>query len=260
MRNDKPIYSKILAEQSKIKHGFFTRNGGVSSGEFGTLNCSFKSKDKNKNIFKNREIVCLYHDQKPSNLKTINQTHSNIALVIEDPSIDTSNTQADSLITKIPNIILGILTADCAPLLLYDYKSNIIAAIHVGRRGAKNRIIMKTINKMVTMGTNTSNILAAIGPCIGYNSYEVGEELLQEFISENSKFIKYFKKYTEKKYFFNLPDFIVSQLLEFKIVKNNITRSKYDTFKEDELFYSYRRSIKENTTNCGRMISTISMI
>ena len=110
------------------------------------------------------------------------------------------------------------------------------------------------------MGTNTSNILAAIGPCIGYNSYEVGEELLQEFISENSKFIKYFKKYTEKKYFFNLPDFIVSQLLEFKIVKNNITRSKYDTFKEDELFYSYRRSIKENTTNCGRMISTISMI
>ena len=67
MRNDKPIYSKILAEQSKIKHGFFTRNGGVSSGEFGTLNCSFKSKDKNKNIFKNREIVCLYHDQKPNN-------------------------------------------------------------------------------------------------------------------------------------------------------------------------------------------------
>ena len=260
MRNDKPIYSKILAEQNKIKHGFFTRNGGVSSGEFGTLNCSLKSKDKNENILRNREIVCLHHDQRPSNLKTINQTHSNIVLVIEDPLLDTSNIQADSLITKIPNIILGILTADCAPLLLYDYRSNIIAAIHVGRRGAKNRIIMNTINKMVSMGTNTSNILAAIGPCIGYNSYEVGEELLQEFISENSKFVNYFKKFTKNKYFFNLPDLIEFQLLEFKIMKSNITKSKYDTFKEDKLFFSYRRSIKNFTANCGRMISTISMI
>ena len=260
MRNDKPIYSRILAEQNKIKHGFFTRKGGVSSGEFSTLNCSFRSKDKNENIFRNREIVCLYHDQKLGNLKTINQTHSNIVLVIEDPSIDSSSIQADSLITKIPNIILGILTADCAPLLLYDYKSKIIAAIHIGRRGAKNKIIMNTINQMVSMGTNTSHILAAIGPCIGYNSYEVGEELLQEFISENSKFIKYFKKFTKNKYFFNLPDLIEFQLLEFKIMKSNITKSKYDTFKEDKLFYSYRRSIKENTTNCGRMISTISII
>ena len=174
--------------------------------------------------------------------------------------LDTSNIQADSLITKIPNIILGILTADCAPLLLYDYKSKIIAAIHIGRRGAKNKIIMNTINQMVSMWTNTSHILAAIGPCIGYNSYEVGEELLQEFISENSKFIKYFKKFTKNKYFFNLPDLIEFQLLEFKIMKSNITKSKYDTFKEDKLFYSYRRSIKENAKNCGRMISTISMI
>ena len=198
--------------------------------------------------------------EKIDKLKTISQIHSNSVLVINKPSIISSTIQADALITKLPNIILGILTADCVPVLLYDHEDKIIAAVHIGWRGAKNKIIINTLEKMRSIGSNLSNIIAGIGPCIGYNSYEVGEDLLDQFVSENNKSIRYFKKFNKNKYLFNLSGFIASQLLAMKINKNNISISKHDTFKEDNEFFSHRRSLQNNEFNCGRMISTISII
>ena len=170
--------------------------------------------------------------------------HSNNVVIITDSKTETKNEKADALITKIPNNILGILTADCVPVLLYDYKKQIISAIHVGWRGAKNKIINITIQKMCLMGSNPINIIAALGPCIGKNSYEVSKDLYDEFTNENYKLKKFFKKLKTQKFLFDLSGIVINQLLSEKILKSNISYSNYDTLAEKKLFYSYRRDSK----------------
>ena len=146
MANLCPIISKKLSYHKNIKHGFFTRNGGFSNKDFNSLNCSLSSGDNLVSVNKNREIGCRYFNKNIRHLKTVHQIHSNKVVVIRDTNFITSIQKADSIVTKNPNIILGILTADCAPILLFDYKSKIIAAIHVGWKVAKSKIISITIN------------------------------------------------------------------------------------------------------------------
>ena len=255
-----PIISKKLSYHKNIKHGFFTRNGGFSNKDFHSLNCSLSSGDNLLNVNKNREIVCRYFNKNIRYLKTVQQIHSNKVVVISDTNHINSVKKADSIITKIPNIILGILTADCAPILLFDYKSKIIAAIHVGWKGAKSKIISSTINEMCKIGGKRSSILAAIGPCIGKNSYEVGEDLYEDFKNINLNYIKYFSSFKINKFLFNLPELILSQLVEEKINIKNISKCTNDTYTDEKKFFSHRRNIKTNSKSTGRMISAISII
>ena len=156
-----------------INHGFFTRNGGISSQENYSLNCSYSSNDSSDNVLINRQLICKYFNLKVANLKTINQIHSNKVKIIHSINDDTSNNEADALITKSPNIILGILTADCAPILIQDPLRKIIAAVHIGWKGAYNKILERTIEELSNLGSDIKNIKLAIGPCIGPASYEV---------------------------------------------------------------------------------------
>ena len=140
----KPILSNNL-KFKKITHGFFTKNGGYSSNNNFSLNCSFNSNDSLENVNNNRKLICNYHKLNIKNLKTVKQIHSSKVLYIDNLNYETSKIEADSIITNKPNIVLGILTADCAPVLLFDPKNNIIAAIHIGWQGAIKNILTNTI-------------------------------------------------------------------------------------------------------------------
>lgn len=253
-----PILSKNL-EIHNIKHGFFTKNGGVSNINNYSLNCSFNSNDLKENVINNRMIVCKHHDLEIKNLKTVKQVHSNKIKIIKHLQEITNNYEADSIITNVPNIILGILTADCAPVLVFDEKINIIAAIHVGWKGAINNILSKTIEKLVNLGSNVKDINIAIGPCIGPESYEVREDFYLKFIKNNINNKKFFKKVTSDKFKFNLPYYIYQEAIELRIISKKICIINKDTFVNNKNFFSYRRNYKNSLNDCGRMISTISI-
>ena len=172
MQNNKilPILGNNLNFKN-ITHGFFTKNGGFSSENNYSLNCSYNSNDLKTNVYNNRKLVCNYHKLYIQNLKIVNQVHSNKVVVVNNLKDITSKIDADAIITNKPNIILGVLTADCAPVLACDPLNNIIAAIHIGWKGAIKNILSCTIDSFVSMKSDAKNIRLAIGPCIGPESY-----------------------------------------------------------------------------------------
>ena len=253
-----PILCKNFTTNN-VKHGFFTRNGGVSSKNNFSLNCSYSSNDKRDNVLINRKLVCNYHQLDLINLKTVNQVHSNKIQIIKNLNEDVSNVKADALITNIPNIILGVLTADCAPVLIQDSSKKIIAAIHVGWKGAMNNILAKTVETIIDLGSDIQNIKLAIGPCIGPKSYEVGNDFYIKFTKNNNVNKKFFQKTKQDKFKFDLPKYIYHQAINLGLKINQISNINKDTFLEKNKFFSFRRNFKSNLNDCGRMISTISM-
>ena len=157
-----------------------------------------------------------------------------------------------------PNVILGINSADCAPVLALDNKKNIIAAIHMGWKSSFKDILKLTIKKMTKLGSSKNNISLSIGPCIGCDSYEVGNEFYKKFILQNKHYSKCFN-YKSNKYFFNLPKFIIFKALENGIEKELIWTSNKDTFKDNKRFLAIEEIHKNNIPDEGRMISTISI-
>jgi hypothetical protein len=257
-KNFSPIVSKNLNLKT-ITHGFFTKKGGFSRNSNSSLNCSYNSNDSKINVYNNRELVCNYHKLKIQNLKTISQVHGNKVLIINNLEQKTSNVEADAMVTNKPNIILGILTADCAPVLALDPINRIVAAIHIGWKGAIKNILSNTIDIFIDMGSDVKNIDIAIGPCIGPKSYEVEEDFYNKFTNTNKHNNKYFVKFNNIKYKFNLPKYIKDEALNIGIREKNIAYINKDTFFEDNIFFSYRRNHIKKIGNCGRMISTISI-
>ena len=253
-----PIFYKSF-KTLNINHGFFTKNGGVSSKENFSLNCSYSSNDYKNNVLINRKLICEHFNLKLANLKTVNQIHSNQVKIIENIDDDTSHIEADALVTKSPNIILGILTADCAPVLIQDPLKNIIAAVHIGWKGAYTKILEKTIESFINFGSDVNNIKLAIGPCIGPASYEVGNDFYIKFTKENIINEIFFKKTKLNKFKFDLPKYIYHQAIYTGIQTNNISNNNRDTFTDKKSFFSYRRNFKNNLNDCGRMLSAISM-
>lgn len=254
----KPILSNNLKFKN-ITHGFFTKNGGYSDNNNYSLNCSFNSHDSKENVYNNRKLICNYHKLSIKNLKTVKQVHSSKILFIKDLNVQTSEIEADSIITNKPNIVLGILTADCAPVLLYDPVQNIIAAVHIGWQGALKNILTNTINSFIKIQSETANIKLSIGPCIGPKSYDVKEDFYKKFISKNINNKKYFINFYNKGYKFNLPDYIKDEALVNGINLKNISNSRKDTYLEENMFFSFRRNFQQGIGDCGRMISTISI-
>ena len=253
-----PILNKNLNFKT-ITHGFFTREGGFSNRKNFSLNCSFNANDTIINVKNNRKLVCNYHKLNIENLKTAKQVHSNKVLTINNLGQKTNEIEADALVTNQPNIILGILTADCAPVLAFDPINNIIAAIHIGWKGAIKNILSNTIDTFIGMNSNTTNIKLAIGPCIGPMSYKVKKDFYDKFIKINIKNKKYFISLNSNSFKFNLPEYIKDEALNNGILAKNISNLKRDTFIEKEMFFSFRRNYIKNIGDCGRMISTISI-
>ena len=248
------IKSKKLSRIKDLKHGFFNSVGGKSKDIYKSLNCGLGSKDNKLNIKKNLQIVRKNISKKAKNIFLLNQFHSNKFIYIDDKYNSKNKPKADAVITNQKHLPIAVLTADCAPILIYDSKIKIIAAIHAGWRGAYKDIVKKVVKFMIKKGSSIHNITAAIGPCIAVNNYQVGEDLIKRFIKKDKKNIIFFKKNKNKNYF-NLKKYIHFQLKSLNVKKiDNINK---DTFNIKNNFFSARRSISRNENDYGRNISII---
>ena len=245
------IKSKKLQKFKNIKHGFFNNLGGVSSGVYKSLNCGIGSHDKKKNVIKNLKIVSEKIGIKKK-LILLHQLHSNKIYFIN--KISKKKLLGDGLITNTRGLAIGILTADCAPILFFDYKKNIIGAAHSGWKGAYKKIVKKMINYFKKKGCKLNNILAVVGPCISQKNYEVKDDFKSKFLKQNHESKKHFK-IIKNKIFFDLKGYIFKQLKNSGI--NNIEVIKKDTFNPKNNFFSARRSLKKKINDYGRNISII---
>ena len=210
------ITSKKLQQFKNIKHGFFDRNGGKSSGIYKSLNCGFGSSDKKKNILKNIKIICNKIGCSIKKLVLLHQIHSNKIFFIKNNYKFKKKIKSDASITKIKNVALGILTADCVPILIYDKKLKIISAIHAGWKGAYKGIIAKVINFFLKEGSSLKNLYAVVGPSITGKNYEVKKKFKQRFVKKDKKSIIFFKTKKNKTYFC-LNKYVYNQLRQLGI-------------------------------------------
>lgn len=225
---------------------FFGKNSGFSEGLFSSLNCSKFVGDDIDSVEKNLKFVRKSIGAKK--LITLNQIHSAKCLVVNEKS--ESDQKADALVTQSNDIALGILTADCVPVLLFDPEKKIIGAAHTGWKGAKGGVIENTIEKMASLGSSCGDIVAAIGPCVHVDSYEVGEDFLSNFPAE------YFTKIRDKNHF-DIVKFCYDRLKENGISK--ISVDEIDTYKNHEKYFSFRYAKQNLNGVCGRNISVICL-
>ena len=186
------IIASELHAHAKLKHGFFTRQGGVSSGVYKGLNCGYGSGDDNANIDQNRDIAMAKLDISRKNLNTIHQIHSADVVVAQAPWSLDDRPKADAIVTNTQGLAIGIMTADCTPVLFADPTVGVIGAAHAGWKGAFGGVLIGTVEKMEQLGADRSQIVAAVGPCIHQGSYEVGPEFLNLFITKNPQNSKFF--------------------------------------------------------------------
>ena len=249
------FYSKKLKRFKEIKHCFFSKKNGYSTGIYKSLNCGHGSKDNKKNIQKNLNLVAKKMSVNSENLVLMHQTHSNKVIEIKRMNYK-KKIYADAMITKMRGVSLGVLTADCVPIILYDSKNKIIGCIHAGWKGAFKNIIKNTIHKIRKISSK-SKIYASVGPCIGLKSYEVDIKFYKKFILKSPKNKLYFLNKSTSKKLFNLRRYVTDKLKQCKVEVDQVS---HDTFAEKNKFFSYRRSCKLKHKDYGRCISTIRML
>ncbi len=249
------FYSKRFKKFTNINHCFFSKKGGFSKGLYKSLNCGRGSKDNKINILRNLKYVSKKIGVEYRNLVLMYQTHSNRVIEIKNKNFK-KKINSDSLITRINGLALAVVTADCVPVLLYDRKNKIIGCIHAGWKGALAGIIKNTIKKIKQINSN-NEIYACIGPCIGKNSYEVDNRFFRKFISKSRKNKVYFREKNKIKKLFDLRKFVTDSLVKQKV---KIDQVNYDTFKDSNNFFSYRRSVILQQSDYGRCISVITLV
>ncbi len=248
------IESKKLLKIENISHGFFSSKGGVSKGIYKSLNCGLGSKDSRKNVLQNLEIIKKKF--KVKNLNLLNQIHSNKILHLKKNKNSLRVGTADGIFTSLTDNLIGILTADCAPILLSSKCGNFICAIHGGWKGLHKDIIKKGIFLFNKHKITNENIICIVGPCINYVNYEVKYDFMKNILKKNKEYKKLFKM-KKNKIFFNLKQFAQKKLLEAGLQRNNIEIHKTDTYSNPNLFYSFRRSVHKKEDDYGRNISII---
>ena len=248
------IVSKKLSNLKEISHGFFNNKGGCSTGIYKSLNCGPGSRDYKTKVSKNLRIVKNKINRGSKNIFLLNQIHSDKFVFISKYSKYLKKKKADAVITDIPKLPIAILTADCAPILIYDKQKKMIAAIHAGWRGAYKGIISKVINFMAKKGCEKKNMIAVIGPCIAQKSYNVKENFKRKFLKKDKKNKVFFRK-RKNSIYFDLSKYIKSQLRLMKIT--NLDTINVDTFPKKNNFFSARRSLHLNHDDYGRNISLI---
>ena len=250
------IKSKKLTKIENLKHGFFNSVGGYSKNIYKSLNCGPGSKDKRLNIKKNLQIVRKKISTKAKNICLLSQYHSNKFIYIDEKYKKKNKPKADAIITNQKYVPIAVLTADCAPILIYEKKNKMIAAIHVGWKGAFKGIINKVIKFMIKKGCKPENMTAVIGPSISIKNYEVKEDFKKKFIKNGKKNSIFFKTKKDKLYF-DLTKYIYSSLKVIKI--KHIDILKIDTFDIKNKFFSARRALKLKHNDYGRNISIIML-
>ena len=249
------FYSKKLKKIKKLKHCFFSRNNGFSRGVYRSLNCGRGSKDNKKNIQKNLKFVAKTMAVERAKLILMHQTHSNKVVEITKKNYK-KIIVADAMITQMRNLAIGVVTADCVPIIFCDIKSQVAGCIHAGWKGAFSGIVENTIQKVQKLNLK-NKIYASVGPCIGNKSYEVDIKFYKKFVSKSWKYKIYFKEKNKTKKLFNLRKFVADKLLKLGVKVDHINK---DTFSEKSNFFSFRRSFKLKQKDYGRCISTVRLL
>lgn len=238
-----------------LPHGFFTRRGGVSEGLYAGLNCGQGSGDDPAAVAANRARAAEHLGVAPHRLHSVHQIHS--ATVATPPWDPADRPRADAMATAEPGFALGVLTADCAPVLLADPEAGVVGAAHAGWRGALDGVIEATLTAMQRLGADPGRIRAAVGPCISLNAYEVGEEFMERFCDDDPENARFFSGGPGGRPHFNLPGFCLHRLRAAGVAEAGWTG--HCTFSDEARFYSYRRATHRGERDYGRLISAIAL-
>jgi len=248
-----PLRSNTLEIQG-IRHGFFTRHGGVSDGIYGSLNVGLGSSDSRDNVLENRRRVAIAMGVSPENLCTVYQCHTPDVITLDTP-IDGQDINADAMVTTTPGLALGILTADCGPVLFADRETRVIGAAHAGWKGAFCGVLENTIEAMERLGARRENIVAVLGPSISQDNYEVGPEFVERLTLENTANASYLRPSGRQGHaLFDLNGYTVDRLEQTGVTATCLGRC---TYAEEDLFFSYRRRTHRKEPDYGRQISAI---
>lgn len=275
------IRHKEFDKIKNIDYGFFTRHGGVSVGNFESLNIKYTEDVNSEHIKQNRKIIAKHFEIENSHLLKPFQTNETKVFVVknqEDVLIFSDFTDldkiadADGMVTNLKGVVIGISTADCTPVLLVDESAEVIGVAHAGWKGAKFGVLENTINEMMKLGANKENIKALLGPCIQQDSYEVDKGFFEKFLEESEENQRFFKtvaevsnppqmKYTgalpdPNKYFFDLPGYVKDRL--GKIGIKHVYDVEMDTYTDDK-FFSYRRNCHQGKKTYGAHYSGIGI-
>ena len=252
---------KLDAVHGSVKHGFFGRQGGVSEGIYESLNCGAGSDDVAENVMKNKSIVAGHFGLTLSDLHNVHQIHSVDCLKVGAGATpdDTKQNQADAMVTDQENMILGVLTADCTPILFSGLKADgapVIGAAHSGWGGSLKGIGEATIDKMLELGAELDSIQASIGPCIGPKSYEVSVGFEEPFLERNPDDEHFFRAGRQDGHLmFDMPGYVAARLARHGV--KNVTITGHDTYAMPDAFFSYRRKTHNNEADYGRQMSAI---
>ena len=250
------ITAQALDGLSRVRHAFFTREGGVSEGAFASLNCGFGSGDAPERIASNRARAMTRLGRRGDNLATLYQVHSADVAVVEKPWPKGQAPRADAQVTRAPGVALGILTADCAPILLADERAGVIGAAHAGWRGALDGVIEAAVAAMRGLGAKNADIVAAVGPCIQQASYEVGPEFHARFVAADPANTRFFKAAARPGHFlFDLSGYVADRLGRLGL--RAVEAGAWDTCADEARFFSYRRAVLKGESDYGRGLSAI---
>ena len=251
------IQSEALAS-SRLSHGFFTRRGGFSTGIFSSLNCGLGSGDDREAVLRNRAVAARAMKVTPDALLSAWQVHSAEAQVVTGPWETGERPRVDALVTRTPGVALGILSADCGPILFADAQAGVIGAAHAGWKGALTGVTARTIAAMESQGAARARITAVIGPMISQAAYEVGAEFRERFVDADAVNRHYFAASIRAGHFlFDLPGYLENRLKAEGV--GLVQNVQLCTFGDGERFFSYRRTTHRNVKDYGRLISAISL-
>jgi len=250
------ITFNTLNDVPDVRHAFFTRAGGVSQGVYASLNCGPGSSDQSESVARNRAAAMESLERRPEDLVTVRQAHTADVVVVERPFPHGQAPVADALATDRPGLVLGILTADCAPVLLADKRGKVIGAAHAGWKGAVGGVLDATVKAMIGLGAEPGAMVAVVGPCIAQRSYEVGPEFPAPFLSENADARIFFAAAARDGHFlFDLKGYVLSRLRRAGV--GEVHALPADTCFEEGRFFSYRRATLRKEADYGRQLSAI---
>jgi YfiH family protein len=251
----KPIEAPALAAIPNLRHGFFTRQGGRSSGIYASLNCGTGSKDDRTTVLANRTLVAAHLGAAPERLLTCHQSHTALAIAVSEPWTGPMP-KVDGIVTRTPGLAIAVLAADCAPILFADPEARVIGAAHAGWRGALSGVLEATITAMEDLGAKRGRICAALGPCIGPEHYEVGPEFEQQFRENDPSNDRFFHRpHSKERAHFDLPGYVMYRLSRAGLAESeSVSRC---TYANEDRFFSFRRATHRGENDYGRQISAI---
>jgi purine-nucleoside/S-methyl-5'-thioadenosine phosphorylase / adenosine deaminase len=252
-----PVLTHALLALPGIRHGFFTRQGGVSEGIYASLNCGTGSKDDRAHVLENRARVTRVLGIDAAHLATPHQVHGTDTVVVETVWNPGEGPKADAVVTRIPGLAVAVGAADCGPVLFADAEARIVAAAHAGWRGALAGILESAIAAMEGFGARRERIVAVLGPSISQANYEVGPELIAQFTADDPDNQRFFRPSDRPGHaLFDLPAYTVARLRKAGVTAEALGLC---TYAEPERFYSYRRATHRGELDYGRLISAISL-